>query len=162
MKWIEVVTCHPRTSFYTPVIFWNFTIGISIIPIIVWWVALKRSSKILVMWLPLIVAIALPTVLVVSFPHVFAGRSISVHVRGLLPTDSTCTISSPSSPNVIFPGSAACVIQLGSGVAHGGFIVGNVLPGSYVIQVTGNQGDSAQTILSVYWLANRIVAKQLA
>jgi hypothetical protein len=41
------------------------------------------------------------------------------------------------------------VIPVGTGVAYGGFIIGNVLPGSYVIQVTGNQGDSAQTILTV-------------
>lgn len=105
--------------------------------------------KILVMVLPIVLASIVPITLILAFPSVLAGRSASVRVKGLLPTDSTCTISSPSSPNVIFPGSAACVIRLGTGVAHGGFIVGNVLPGSYVIQITGNQGDSAQTILSV-------------
>jgi hypothetical protein len=78
-----------------------------------------------------------------------AGSRVSVRATGLLPTDTTCQLSSPSSPNVILPGTAACVIQVGSGVAYGGFIIGNVLPGSYVIQVTGNQGDSAQTILTV-------------
>jgi len=78
-----------------------------------------------------------------------SGRWISVQATGLLPTDTTCSITSPSSPNVILPGSAACVIQVGTGDAYGGFIVGNVLPGSYVIQVTGNQGDFAQTILDV-------------
>jgi len=50
---------------------------------------------------------------------------------------------------VIAPGSAACAIQVGTGVANGGFIIGVALPGSYVIQVTGNQGDFAQTLLSV-------------
>ncbi|HKM50699.1 MAG TPA: hypothetical protein VJZ75_05945 [Candidatus Bathyarchaeia archaeon] len=89
-------------------------------------------------------------VLILSLPNVLAGRWVSVSATGLLPTDHTCTISSPSSPNVVLPGSAACVIQLGTGVAHGGFIIGNVLPGSYVIQITGNQGDFAQTTLSVY------------
>ncbi|HUK51235.1 MAG TPA: hypothetical protein VLV18_09365, partial [Terriglobales bacterium] len=78
-----------------------------------------------------------------------SGRWISFQAIGLLPTDTTCTISSPSSPNVIVPGSAACVIQAGKGNAYGGFIVGNVLPGAYVIQVTGSQGDSAQTILEI-------------
>ena len=77
------------------------------------------------------------------------GSRISVQATGLLPTDTTCQLSSPSSPNVILPGSAACVIQAGTGVAYGGFIIGNVLPGSYVIQVTGNQGDFAQTVLAV-------------
>jgi len=78
-----------------------------------------------------------------------AGSRVSFRATGLLPTDTTCQISSHSSPDVILPGTAACVIQVGTGVAYGGFIVGNVLPGSYVIQVTGNQGDSAQTILTV-------------
>jgi hypothetical protein len=78
-----------------------------------------------------------------------AGSRVSVEATGLLPTDTTCQLSSPSSPNVILTGTAACVIQVGTGVAYGGFIIGNVLPGPYVIQVTGNQGDSAQTILTV-------------
>jgi len=78
-----------------------------------------------------------------------AGSRVSIHTEGLLPTDTTCQISSPSSPNVILPGTAACVIQAGTGVAYGGFIIGNVLPGEYVIQVTGNQGDFAQTVLAI-------------
>ena len=78
-----------------------------------------------------------------------AGSRVSVQATGLLPTDTTCQLSSPSSPNVILPGTAACVVQAGSGDAYGGFIIGSVLPGSYVIQVTGNQGDSAQTALAV-------------
>jgi len=78
-----------------------------------------------------------------------AGSRVSIQATGLLPTDTTCLLSSPSSPNVILPGTAACVIQSGTGVAYGGFIVGNVLPGEYVIQVTGNQGDFAQTVLAI-------------
>jgi len=78
-----------------------------------------------------------------------AGSRVSIQATGLLPTDTTCQLSSPSSPNVILPGTAACVIQAGTGVAYGGFIVGNVLPGEYVIRVTGNQGDFAQTVLTV-------------
>ncbi len=78
-----------------------------------------------------------------------AGSRVSIQATGLLPTDTTCQLSSPSSPNVILPGTSACVIQAGTGIAYGGFIVGNVLPGDYVIQVTGNQGDFAQTVLDI-------------
>jgi len=87
-----------------------------------------------------------------SFSHAAGyapGSSVSIHASGMLPTDTTCQISSPSSPGVVLPGTAACVIQAGTGVAYGGFIIGNVLPGDYVIQITGNQGDFAQTVLAV-------------
>jgi len=77
------------------------------------------------------------------------GSTVSIQATGLLPTDTTCLLSSPSSPNVILPGTSACVIQAGTGTAYGGFTIGNVLPGEYVIQVTGNQGDFAQTVLTV-------------
>lgn len=76
-----------------------------------------------------------------------AGSRVSIQATGLLPTDTTCQLSSPSSPNPILPGTAACVVQ--GGTAYGRFIVGNVLPGSYVIRVTGNQGDFAQAILTI-------------
>jgi hypothetical protein len=79
----------------------------------------------------------------------YPGSRVSIQATGLLPTDTTCQLSSPSSPNAVLPGTAACVIQAGTGVAYGGFIVGNVLPGSYVIQITGNQGDFAQTVFTV-------------
>jgi hypothetical protein len=98
----------------------------------------------------LLVGLLLIFAVSVSVTNVHAGRWVGVHVTGFLPTDTTCTISSPSSPNVILPGSAACAIQAGTGIANGGFIIGNVLPGSYVIQVTGNQGDFAQAVLSTY------------
>lgn len=75
------------------------------------------------------------------------GADVSIHGTGFLPTDTTCTISSPSSPNVILPGSGACVIQ--SGTPYGSFMVGNVPPGEYVVQITGNQGDSAQGLVTV-------------
>jgi len=77
------------------------------------------------------------------------GGEISVRGYGLLPTDTTCTISSPATPNLIFNGTAACVIQSSTGVAIGGFIVGNVLPGNYIVQVTGNQGDFVQAIMII-------------
>jgi len=75
------------------------------------------------------------------------GGHVSVEGSGFLPTDTSCTLSSPSSPNLILNG--ACVIQMGTGIAYGGFIIGNVLPGYYVVQITGNQGDFAQTIVGV-------------
>lgn len=76
------------------------------------------------------------------------GVDVSVVATGFLPTDTTCTISSPT-PNVVLAGTVACVIQAGSGSPHGSFIVGNILPGQYVIQVTGSGGDSAQALLSI-------------
>ena len=50
----------------------------------------------------------------VTLTSVHAGRVVSVQVAGLLPTDTTCSISSPSSPNVVLPGSGACVIPAGT------------------------------------------------
>lgn len=78
-----------------------------------------------------------------------SGAQVSVRGAGFLPTDNTCTVSSPSSPSVILTGTAACSIQAGSGLPIAGFTIGNALPGQYVIQVTGNQGDYAQAIVSV-------------
>lgn len=75
------------------------------------------------------------------------GAGVSVQGVGFLPTDTTCTISSPSSPGLILNG--ACVVQSGTGTPQGGFLIGNVLPGEYVIQVEGNQGDSAQAVVAV-------------
>ena len=77
------------------------------------------------------------------------GGRVFVQGNGFLPTDTTCTISSPTTPNLIFGGTAACVIQMGTGIAVGGFIVGIVPPGNYVVQVTGNQGDFAQAIIAI-------------
>jgi len=79
------------------------------------------------------------------------GPGVDVLVQGLgfLPTDTTCSISSPSAPNPILPGSGACVIVTGHATAIGSFMIGNVLAGEYVIRVTGNQGDSAQALLEV-------------
>jgi hypothetical protein len=76
-----------------------------------------------------------------------SGHDVSFSGAGFLPTDTTCYVSSPSSSGAIL--SSACVVQVGTGAPEGGLTIGNVLPGSYVIQVTGNQGDFAQTILAV-------------
>lgn len=77
------------------------------------------------------------------------GVDVSVQGTGFLPTDTTCTISSPSSPNPILPGSGACIIPSGTARAIGSFFIGNVPPGEYLVKVTGNQGDSAQALLEV-------------
>ena len=78
------------------------------------------------------------------------GTQITIQASGFLPTDTACTISSPSSSaNVILTGTAACFIPSGSGAPMGGFTIGNTSPGQYVIEVTGNQEDSAQVILDV-------------
>ncbi len=47
------------------------------------------------------------------------------------------------------PGTSACVIRAGTGLANASFTIGNVLPGQYVIQVTGNEGDEAAALLNV-------------
>ena len=75
------------------------------------------------------------------------GTHVLVNGTGFLPTDGTCTISSPG--NIILGGTAACSIQLGTGRPGGSFTVGNVAPGQYVIQVSGNQGDFAQAVFNV-------------
>ena len=80
------------------------------------------------------------------------GDHVSVNGTGFLPQDSSCTIvSGPSNIfNPILPGSVACAIfRVGTGIVNGSFIIGNVPPGQYVIQVNGNLGDSAQAILTV-------------
>lgn len=77
------------------------------------------------------------------------GGQVSFQGYGFLPTDTNCSLSSPYTPNLILTGTAACVIQSGTGIANGGFIIGNVPPGQYVVQVTGNQGDFAQVIFLV-------------
>jgi hypothetical protein len=76
------------------------------------------------------------------------GHDIIVNGTGFLPTDTACVISSPGS-SAVLAGSAGCSVRAGTGIVSGSFIVGNVLPGQYVIQVTGNQGDFAQKVLNV-------------
>src|SRR5208282_2506965 len=77
------------------------------------------------------------------------GIHVAVNGTGFLPTDTSCTVSSPGSPAVL-PGSQACVLyQVGNGNIASSFTIGNVLPGQYIIQVTGNQGDFAQALLNV-------------
>lgn len=77
------------------------------------------------------------------------GTQVHVRGSGFMSSDTSCTISSPTSPNVIFGNSGACTIQSGTGVVIGEFIVGIIQPGSYVVQVTGNQGDVGQTTIVV-------------
>ncbi|HUO41759.1 MAG TPA: hypothetical protein VMU35_02200 [Methylomirabilota bacterium] len=76
------------------------------------------------------------------------GADIHFLGSGFLPTDTSCVVSSPGSDAVLL-GSGACAIQAGKGIVNGSFLVGNALPGQYVIQVTGNGGDFAQAVLTV-------------
>jgi hypothetical protein len=80
---------------------------------------------------------------------------------GFLPTDQSCSVSGIGNGNVFNPvlvGSAACSIAVGTGIVNGSFIIGNVSPGEYVIEVTGctgntgcapSVGDFAQQVLTV-------------
>jgi hypothetical protein len=86
------------------------------------------------------------------------GTSILVNGTGFLTIDQSCSISSINSPNPILFGSSACVMTVGTGIVKGSFIIGNVPPGEYVIEVTGcggnngcspSVGDFAQAILTV-------------
>ena len=78
-----------------------------------------------------------------------AGAHVSVNGTGFLPTDATCALGAPGS-NVIEAGTQACAIHQGSGVVNASFTIGNVLPGQYVIMITGyGGGDSAQAIVNV-------------
>jgi len=76
------------------------------------------------------------------------GYNVIVNGTGFLPTDTACVLSSPGS-NAVEGGTAACSVRAGTGVISGSFVVGNVLPGQYVIQVTGSQGDFATAVLTV-------------
>ena len=79
------------------------------------------------------------------------GDDILVNGTMFLPTDSSCTLISGStnSFNPILPDSGAVAIAVGTGLVNGSFIIGPVPPGQYVIQVTCNEGDSAQAVLRV-------------
>jgi len=76
------------------------------------------------------------------------GDTVIVNGTGFLPTDTACVVSSPGS-DAVEGGTVACSIRAGTGKISGSFLVGNVLPGEYLIQVTGNQGDFAQAVLTV-------------
>src|SRR5208282_4018004 len=76
------------------------------------------------------------------------GAHVLVNGTGFLPTDSSCTLSSPGS-GAVLAGSAACAVVLGSGLTNSSFLIGNVVPGQYLIQISGNQGDFAQAVLNV-------------
>jgi hypothetical protein len=84
------------------------------------------------------------------------GADISVSGTGFKLSDQTCSITSPSNPSVVQ--NAGCAVTSGTEDIHGSFIVGNVLAGQYVIEVTGcqgntpcapSQGDFAQEVLTV-------------
>src|SRR5208282_4511171 len=72
------------------------------------------------------------------------GTDVIINGTNFLLTDTRCTLSSPT--GAIITGGACTIVN---GVAAGSFIVGNVLPGQYVIQMSGNQGDSGTIIFRV-------------
>ena len=84
------------------------------------------------------------------------GTDISVSGTGFKLSDQSCSISSPSNPNVVE--NAGCAVTSGTEGIHGSFIVGDVSSGQYVIEVTGcsgnngcppSQGDFAQEVLTI-------------
>ncbi len=90
------------------------------------------------------------------------GVHVEVNGTGFLPTDTSCTVSSvgfdANGHSPMLSGTAACAIEVGSGVVNGSFTIGNVLPGQYVIEITGcsgnngcfpSSGDFAQAVLNV-------------
>ena len=79
------------------------------------------------------------------------GDLMLVNGTRFLPTDTSCTLISGSSNsfNPILADSGAVAITVGTGMVNGSFVIGQAPPGEYVIQVTCNQGDSAQAVLNV-------------
>ncbi|MGD0424780.1 MAG: hypothetical protein ABSA92_15185, partial [Candidatus Bathyarchaeia archaeon] len=111
-------------------------------------------------------ALAQATLIVISGPVIFlkpsigpVGTSVTISGTFFQPTDTSCTISSPSSGTVIASGSAGCstfsvpVSSSNSSYLEmnvtGSFVIGNVPSGQYVIQVRGSAGDFAQAVLNV-------------
>lgn len=72
-----------------------------------------------------------------------SGTIVGMTGTGFLPGDKSCTIAGTV---VTIP---ACSIVQGSGAPTGSFTVANVAPGTYVVTVTGNGGDSAQATFHV-------------
>jgi hypothetical protein len=97
------------------------------------------------------------------------GNEILVNGTGFLPTDQSCSISGIGNGNVFNPvltGSAACAIAVGTGVVNASFVIGDVSPGQYVIEITGclgnsgcapSVGDFAQQVLRVNPISSPLV-----
>src|SRR5208337_1198623 len=89
------------------------------------------------------------------------GTSVQFSGTWFQPSDSSCSVSSPTNGAIIVNGGCSTFpVQNATGVpsGHHGFFtqnvtgsfeVGNVPEGQYVIQVSGNQGDFAQAIFNV-------------
>jgi len=86
------------------------------------------------------------------------GQEILVNGTGFLSTDQSCSVSSPSTPDPILPGSSGCAIAVGTGLVNASFVIGTASPGQYVIEITGclgnngcapSAGDFAQAVLAV-------------
>ena len=77
--------------------------------------------------------------------HGPTGIHVTITGKGFMPGDNPCSLSSPTDSNFVVNG--ACSFK--SSTVKGSFVVGNVPPGSYVIQVDGSLGDSAQAVFTV-------------
>ena len=81
------------------------------------------------------------------------GSHVSVEGTNFLTTDTSCTIGvSSGNGNFISGGTSACAvftISTGATNVTASFRIGNVQPGQYLIQVSGNQGDFAQALVNV-------------
>jgi hypothetical protein len=75
------------------------------------------------------------------------GIRVAVNGTGFSFADTSCTLSSPTSGSATL--NPACSINAGTGIVKGNFTVGNVAPGSYVIQIRGSTGDFAQAVFVV-------------
>jgi hypothetical protein len=73
------------------------------------------------------------------------GTVIQISGTGFLPSDTACSITGSGGVAT----TAACSIVAGTGAPKGNFTIGNVVPGSYLIIVTGNHGDYAQNTTQV-------------
>ena len=71
------------------------------------------------------------------------GITVTVTGAGFRTDDSSCTITGSPVQN------PSCTINLGTGTPSGSFVVLNISPGSYVITLNGNNGDSAQASFTV-------------
>jgi hypothetical protein len=74
-----------------------------------------------------------------------AGTVVHISGIGFLPSDRGCTITGSGGVVTI----AACSMVAGSGAPKGNFTIGNVVPGAYLITVTGTYGDTAQNVTQV-------------
>ena len=82
------------------------------------------------------------------------GIHVTIEGTGFQPGDNPCSLSSPTSGDMVVDGACSFFTVKsghfkGAQNVTGSFVVGNVPPGDYVIQVDGSLGDFAQAIFTV-------------